>query len=103
MERGIGYGGPFHSHKAKAVLVADPDASPDLIRFAQTLLMDGGTGVRMQELDGRYIRDIADLVVVLCTQREPSSEVVTAVNLAREHGKPLHALVEAGSGCKIDA
>ena len=103
----------FYTHRAQAVLVVDPDADPAIVDFVQVLLADGGTGAARhefvgpvaagEEIIGRHIQDRADLVIVVRTERHPSREVTTAARLAREHGKPLLALVLPGLDAGVEA
>jgi hypothetical protein len=96
----------FYSHKAKALLVADPDCPPDQLAFVRDLLVTGGTGTGSHEFVGsvsvyeeiieREIADQADFVVVLRTERQPSREVKTAVRLADAHKKAVQVLTVRG-------
>jgi hypothetical protein len=103
----------FHSHKARALLVADPDCPPDLLDFARDLLVTGGTGpvtysstgtpAHYEEMIERDIADQADLVIVLRTQPVPSREVLTAVRIAEANHRAVHVLVVRGLPPKVDA
>lgn len=95
----------WHSYKARAFLVSDPDANPDLIALAQDLLVTGGTGTGglsttggPEHLEANLSAHIglSDAVVLLRTERVPSREVLGAHLLAREAQKPVHALVAPG-------
>jgi hypothetical protein len=104
---------PF-SHRARVLIIADPDANPALLRLAQDLLATGGTGSEgfettgpQSHLEGQLAthldRSDIDGLVVLRTERKPSREVQTAVALARARGKPVHVLVVAGITSGIEA
>jgi len=104
---------PF-THRARALVIADPDADPALLRLAQDLLATGGTGPEGFETTGpqphlesqlavTLDRDDINGLVVLRTERRPSREVQTAVALARARGKPVHALVVPGITTGIEA
>lgn len=103
----------FHTHKARALLVADPDCPPDLLEFVRDLLVTGGTGALSLESTGsaeyyeelieRHITDKVDLVVILRTEQTPSRQVRTAIRLAAAHRKAAHVLVVRGLPPKVDA
>jgi hypothetical protein len=104
---------PF-THRARVLLIADPDADPALLRLAQDLLVTGGTGPEGFETTGPQSHLEAQLaahlgrvdidgLVVLRTERHPCREVQTAVALARARGKPVHVLVVAGITPAIEA
>lgn len=96
------------THKARALLVTDPSADRWLLDFARQIVGYGGTGVERQqdtELMPEAIgTEQVDLVVVVRSERGPSREVLRAALLAREHGKPVHALVASGVqlGLEVD-
>jgi hypothetical protein len=95
----------WHSYKARAFLVSDPDANPDLVALAEDLLVTGGTGAGgfsttggPEHLEANLSAHIglSDAVVLLRTDRVPSREVLAAHQLAREAQKPVHALAAPG-------
>ncbi len=94
--------------RARALLVADPDADPALVRSARAILAWGQVAVSQQSSTGdsneykqsRLKASIEDpeidLVIVLRSERQPSHEVQQAAMLCGEIGKPVHALVARG-------
>jgi hypothetical protein len=106
----------FYSHRARAFLIADPDADPELISFVQDLLATGGTGVPSYQMHQGtqqvyeeqlrvYIGLLqTDVVILLRTERQPSREVLTALRIARAAEKPVQALVMEGitAGIEVD-
>lgn len=106
----------FFSHRARVLLVADPDTDHELIAFAQDLLVTGGTGAMNYQMHQSTEEDYAeqlrtyialpdvDAVILLRTERQPSREVLTALRIAREAKKPVQALVLEGitPGIEVD-
>jgi hypothetical protein len=102
----------FFSHRARALLVADPDTDPALVKFVQDLLANGGTGAEQfqttgpnayyEEMMAATLEDHIDAVVVLRFEPTPSREVLTAVRLARAEGKPIQALVVPDISAAVD-
>lgn len=94
----------FHERRARALVVADPDADPALIDKVSDVLVTAGVGTHsVGLLVGDRVRwehellrpDIArstDVVVILRTESAPSREVLIAAVAARDLKKPLHAL-----------
>jgi len=104
----------FFSHRARALLIADPDTDPALVELAQDLLATGGTTpegfqttgppAHFEEVVAATIEHHIDAVVVLRSELSPSREVLAAVRLARAKGKPVQALVVEGitPGINVD-
>jgi hypothetical protein len=100
--------------RARALLVADPDADPALVRSARAILAWGQVAVSQQSSTGdsqEYKQSLLkasiedpeiDLVIVLRSERQPSREVQQAAMLCGEIGKPIHALVARGITPAVD-
>jgi hypothetical protein len=95
----------FQTHKARALLVADPDCPPDLLEFVRDLLVTGGTGAQAFSTTGppahledamAHLMEVSDMVVLLRSEKQPSREVLTAARVAKDHEKPIQVLVVRG-------